>query len=98
MATDKMRFFLNFYYQSLQNAAFPNEIKGGRQLNVKLQQQTNELTKKKTDYIEHYEHLLLAVVNTIVVIVERRGSSVPCLLCHCFLIHVFLHLKSPSFC
>lgn len=32
VATDKMRFFLNFYYQSLQNAAFPNEIKGGRQV------------------------------------------------------------------
>lgn len=58
----------------------------------------NKLTKKKTEDIEYYEHLFLAVVNTIVVVVERRGSSVPCLLCHCFLIHVVLHLKSPSFC
>lgn len=58
---------------------------------------TKKLTKKKTEDIEHYEHLLLAVVNTIVVVVERRGPSVPCLLCHCFLIHVFLHLKSPGF-
>lgn len=59
---------------------------------------TKKLTKKKADDVEHYEHLLLAVVNTIVVVVERRGSSVPCLLCHCFLIHVFLHLKSPGLC
>lgn len=34
VATDKTRFFLNFYYQPLQNAAFSNEIKGGRQLYV----------------------------------------------------------------
>lgn len=111
VATDKTRFFLNLYYQPLQNAAFSNEIKGGRPLNdissynkgktlffLLLPKATNKLTKKKTDDIEHYEDLLLAVVNTIVVVVERRGSSIPCLLCHCFLIHVFLHLKSPSFC
>lgn len=59
---------------------------------------TNKLTKKKTEDVEHYEHLPLAVVNTIVVVVKRRGASVPCLLCHCFLIHVCLHLKSPGFC
>lgn len=57
---------------------------------------SNKLTKKKAEDVEHYEHLPLAVVNTIVVVVERRGASVPCLLCHCFLIHVFLHLKVPG--
>lgn len=55
------------------------------------------LTEKKTEDVERHEQLLLAAaVNAVVVVAERGGSSVPCLLGHGFLIRVRLHLRSPT--
>lgn len=54
------------------------------------------LTEQEAEDVERHEQLLLAVVNAVVVVAERGGSSVPRLLGHRFLIRARLHLRGPT--
>lgn len=71
-------------------------IERGGGLGVKWPpKRVSPLTEQEAEDVERHEKLLPAVVNAVVV-AERGGSSVPCLLGHRFLIRVRLHLRSPT--